>query len=111
MRANHLPVQALLLLGVRDPEWGERLVALVRWSPGLGDGDGDGALERMRALQALVADWLPAERPIAWHGCPDLALTAAGKWQRSRWQAWLQSLEAEQPRACDDQLVRDGNQQ
>ncbi|QBE70210.1 O-succinylbenzoic acid--CoA ligase [Synechococcus sp. WH 8101] len=110
VRANQLPVQALLLLGVRDPEWGERLVALVRWSPGSGD-SGDGAMERMRALQALVADWLPAERPIAWHGCPDLAPTAAGKWQRSRWQAWLQSLEAEQPRACDDQPVRDGNQQ
>lgn len=105
VRATQLPVQALLLLGVRDPEWGERLVALVRWSPGSGDGDGDGAMERLRALQAQVADWLPAERPIAWHSCPDLAPTAAGKWQRPRWQAWLQSLKAEQHLACDDQPV------
>ena len=105
VRANQLPVQALLLLAVRDPEWGERLVALVRWSPGSGDGDGDGAMERMRALQALVADWLPAERPIAWYSCPDLAPTAAGKWQRARWQAWLQSLEAGECRLSNDHPV------
>ena len=105
VRANQLPVQALLLLAVRDPEWGERLVALVRWSPGSGDGDGNGAMERMRALQALVADWLPAERPIAWYSCPDLAPTAAGKWQRARWQAWLQSLEAGECRLSNDHPV------
>ena len=26
-----LPLKAVLLLGVHDPEWGERLVVLVRW--------------------------------------------------------------------------------
>ena len=62
-------------------------------------------MERMRALQALVADWLPAERPIAWYSCPDLAPTAAGKWQRARWQAWLQSLEAGESRLSNDHPV------
>jgi O-succinylbenzoic acid--CoA ligase len=103
VRAARLPVQALLLLGVTDPEWGERLVVLVRWSPA----SGDGAIERMRALQALVADWLPAERPIAWHECADLAPTAAGKWERARWQAWLRSLEAGKIRPSNDHSLRD----
>ncbi len=79
---------AVLLLARPDPEWGERLVALVR--PG---GEGEGA-ELLGRLQAITASWPPAERPRSWHLCPSLAPTAAGKWERGRWQRWLDSLEA-----------------
>ncbi len=81
-------VEALLLLARPDPEWGEHLVALVRPRPG-----GDGAA-LLGTLRALTAAWPPAERPRHWHLCPSLAPTAAGKWQRGRWQRWLDSLEA-----------------
>ena len=86
-----LPVEALLLLPVDDPNWGQRLVALVRPSPG--------ALpwpELHTALEALCASWAPAERPWRWLLCSELAPTALGKWQRSRWRAWIGELEAVQ---------------
>lgn len=81
-------LDALLLLARPDPEWGEQLVALVRPRQ-----EGEGA-ELLGALQALTAAWPPAERPRSWHLCPSLAPTAAGKWERGRWQRWLDSLEA-----------------
>jgi o-succinylbenzoate---CoA ligase len=81
-------VEALLLLARPDPEWGERLVALVRPRR-----QAEGA-ELLGRLQAITAAWPPAERPRSWHLCPSLAPTAAGKWERGRWQRWLDSLEA-----------------
>jgi O-succinylbenzoic acid--CoA ligase len=83
-----LPLEALLLLGESDLEWGQRLVALVRARHGVSD------RELIDALQQQVASWPPAERPRRWLACPDLAPTATGKWQRGRWQAWMRSLEA-----------------
>ncbi|MBM5823518.1 MAG: AMP-binding protein [Cyanobacteria bacterium K_Offshore_surface_m2_011] len=79
-------VAALLLLARPDPEWGERLVALVRPRR-----QAEGA-ELLALLQAITAAWAPAERPRSWHLCPPLAPTAAGKWDRGRWQRWLDSL-------------------
>lgn len=99
-RSASLPLEAVLLLAVADREWGERLVALVRWRGA--EGNPELAARRLGELKALVSDWLPAERPIAWHGCDELEPTAAGKWERARWQAWLRSLEAEQIRPRDD---------
>ncbi|MBD2423969.1 AMP-binding protein [Cyanobium sp. FACHB-13342] len=90
-QAVELPVEALLLLAVDDLDWGQRLVALVRPSPG--------ALpwpELHTALEALCASWAPAERPWRWLLCPELAPTALGKWQRTRWRAWVGELEAVQ---------------
>ena len=83
-----LPLAAVLLLPESDPEWGQRLVALVR-------ADHASAAPRLiTALMQVVVPWSPAERPRRWLDCPALAPTAAGKWQRSHWQAWMQSLEA-----------------
>ena len=79
---------AVLLLARPDPEWGDRLVALVRPAR-----EGEGA-ELLGRLPAITAAWAPAERPRSWHLCPSLAPTAAGKWERGRWQRWLDSLEA-----------------
>jgi O-succinylbenzoic acid--CoA ligase len=90
-REAGLPVKAMLFLGVQDPEWGERLVALVRWR----DADhqaGAGEIV-LRRLQAMTEHWLPAERPQRWHHCPNLAPTSAGKWERARWLAWLKDSE------------------
>ena len=85
---RNLPLEAVLLLPEADSEWGERLVALVRAQAGMA------APALIPALQQLVGPWPPAERPRRWLHCPELAPTATGKWQRGRWQAWMQSLEA-----------------
>ncbi|WP_152669592.1 AMP-binding protein [Synechococcus sp. GFB01] len=97
--AEGLPLQAILLLPERDPEWGQRLVALVRPSAqALGEA---GALleELSRLCRALPA----AERPRRWRLCPELAPGSHGKWRRRHWQRWLASLEAGQsPQSHDD---------
>ena len=90
-REAGLPVKAMLFLGVQDPEWGERLVALVRWRDA-DDQAGAGEIV-LRRLQAMTEHWLPAERPQRWHHCPNLAPTIAGKWERARWLAWLKGSE------------------
>ena len=82
--AAALPLEAVLLLGLPDAEWGERLVALVRPGP-----EADAA-DLIRALEAITARWWPAERPRHWQLCPSLATTAAGKWERGRWRRWLE---------------------
>jgi O-succinylbenzoic acid--CoA ligase len=89
-QAAGLPVQALLLLPADDPEWGQRLVALVR-AEGMQPWP-----DLQRQLRQLCEPWAPAERPTRWLCCPELATTALGKWQRSRWQDWLDELEANQ---------------
>lgn len=82
--AAQLPLAELLLLPQTDALWGERLVALVR--------PHSGAVPEplMAALSALAAQLPPSQRPLRWCHCPDLERTAAGKWQRQRWRAWLQ---------------------
>jgi O-succinylbenzoic acid--CoA ligase len=78
-----LPLEAVLLLGQPEWEWGERLLALVRPQPGA-----DGAA-LIRALEEITATWRPADRPRRWRLCADLAPNAAGKWERSRWRRWF----------------------
>ena len=78
-----LPVAALLLVPQPDPEWGERLVALVR--PRAVE---EGELLLM-ALQDVALALPPAQRPRDWHLCAALEPNAMGKWERARWAAWL----------------------
>ena len=84
LQAASLPVSAVLLLAVDDPEWGQRLVALV--------GNTDAAV--LPRLEALTLSWSPAETPRRWVICPDLAPSALGKWQRQHWREWLERLDA-----------------
>jgi O-succinylbenzoic acid--CoA ligase len=78
-----LPLGALLLTAQPDPEWGQRLVALVRRQDGT---DGE---ELIVALRGLAADLPPAQRPRVWRLCPELEPGHLGKWERQRWQDWL----------------------
>ena len=83
--AAGLPLEAVLLLSEDDPEWGQRLVALVRpgrSAPGARD-------PLLAALEELVAGWPPAERPRRWLLCPELSPSPTGKWERDRWRTWL----------------------
>jgi O-succinylbenzoic acid--CoA ligase len=83
-----LPLEALLVLPEADPLWGERLVGLVR--PGAGPQAPQPWPTILGQLEALAGDFPPSQRPRRWLRCPELAVNAAGKWDRSRWQAWLQ---------------------
>lgn len=93
-RREALPLRWLLLLARDDPQWGQRLEALV--CPAVGAcGAGQEPLLLSR-LAGICAPWAPAERPHRWHLCPELAPSPLGKWQRGRWQAWLDRLEAQE---------------
>ena len=83
-QAVSVPVSAVLLLGVDDSEWGQRLVALV--------GSADAAV--LQRLMALTRSWSPAETPRRWVLCPALAPSVLGKWQRQRWLNWLERLDS-----------------
>lgn len=89
-QAAALPLAAVLLLAEEDPEWGQRLVGLVRPLEGAA-GAGGRLLEE---LALLTRAWLPAERPRRWLLCAELAPASHGKWQRRHWRRWLASLEA-----------------
>ena len=94
-QAAGLPLQALLLLPVQDPDWGQRLVALVR-AEVVPSGRETAWPDLQRQLRHLCEPWAPAERPTRWLCCPELAPSALGKWQRSRWRDWMDELEANQ---------------
>jgi O-succinylbenzoic acid--CoA ligase len=82
--AVKLPLEAVLLLGLPDAEWGERLVALVRPLAGADP------VAVISGLAAITAGWWPAERPRQWQLCPSLVSSAQGKWERARWRRWLE---------------------
>jgi o-succinylbenzoate---CoA ligase len=93
-RLQALPLRWVLLLARDDPEWGQRLEALVcPAADASGDQQGPQLLTR---LAGISATWAPAERPRRWHLCPGLAPSPLGKWERGRWRAWLDRLEAQQ---------------
>jgi O-succinylbenzoic acid--CoA ligase len=91
--AAGLPLCAVLLLAEDDPDWGQRLVALVLPAAGAAPAP------LLAALSGLVAAWPPAERPRRWLPCPDLAPSQAGKWERGHWRRWLQHLPTAPPPA------------
>jgi O-succinylbenzoic acid--CoA ligase len=83
-----LALAAALMLPQDDPEWGGRLVALVRFAPLPFDTFPDEGA-RLQALRTIAASWPAAERPLSWKLCPELAPTPCGKWELSHWQEWL----------------------
>ena len=85
--ADGCALAGVLFLPVDHPEWGQRLVALVRCREGCLATDQWHQVQS--CLEGLTRDWLPAERPARWLQCPDLDVTDAGKWERKRWQAWV----------------------
>ena len=75
-------LEALLVLGLPDSDWGERLVALVRPEAG------QALAPLLERLGQIAATLTPAQRPRRWLPCPDLAVNAQGKWDRGRWRRW-----------------------
>ena len=86
-----LELEAVLLLPMASEEWGQRLVGLVRCRDGWIESEGWASVQR--SMRLLTSNWLPAEQPIAWHPCAVLEPSSTGKWERGRWQRWLESRE------------------
>ena len=87
-----LPLEAVLLLPTDSEEWGQRLVALVRFRYGWIETEGWASVQG--SLREVTSGWLPAEQPMQWLECAELEPTLEGKWERVRWQSWLESQES-----------------
>ncbi len=83
-KTANIPLKLILFVPVKNKEWGERLVALIRWKK-----DGISYKEQLTKLQKHVKNWMPAERPLTWLECPELGYNAAGKLERSKWTTWV----------------------
>ena len=80
-----LPIQAMLLIGLSDVYWGEKLIGLVRFNDVLSEVEHK---EYLLNMNNRCLGLLPVERPKQWLHCPSLAVNASGKWERFCWAAW-----------------------
>ena len=69
-------VAALLVVGVPDAQWGDRLVGLVRPAAG---SDAEAVIAR---LQERAQRMPPSHRPKEWRHQPQLTTNKQGKWRR-----------------------------
>tara|TARA_Y100001968_G_scaffold297456_1_gene306447 strand:- start:42034 stop:43275 length:1242 start_codon:yes stop_codon:yes gene_type:complete len=84
-KAN-LPIEQILLTSIANEEWGERIVALVRFKEKYKYELLSSIIMKMKKL---VDTWPPAERPIAWYHCEKLKMNDFGKWEYQKWQEWI----------------------
>ncbi len=87
-----VPLESVMFLPVDNKEWGQRLIALVRWSKEI---DPKNHSIRTNQLKNIVNNWAPAERPCKWFWCPELSPNEAGKWDYSKWKKWVETNSSE----------------
>jgi len=80
-----IPIQSLLLIGLEDSNWGQKLVSLVRFSREISVVERIDLFSKMRNKCLELS---PPERPKLWLHCPSLEMNGAGKWEREYWAAW-----------------------
>ncbi|WP_269622249.1 AMP-binding protein [Prochlorococcus marinus] len=85
-----IPIDSLLLLPIKNMEWGERIVALVRFNAETINISHQPFLSK---LKNITNDWLPYEKPMNWFNCPELSRNKLGKWELQKWQAWVKAKE------------------
>ena len=88
-KSRRIPIKNLLFLSINENEWGQRLVGLVKWHGQLTKVEEE---ENFLELKKLVKVWLPAERPFTWYTCQELTKNTIDKWERLRWQNWLDQI-------------------
>ena len=81
---NQIPIKDILILGVSDQKWGQRLVALTRFK--------ENKINRHQIivlLTQLINDWQPSQKPVEWYDCPKLSRNLNEKWETHKWQNWV----------------------
>jgi len=72
-------VEALLVVGVQDTEWGQKLVGLLKPAA---DHDASAVVAQ---LKQRLQGHPPAQRVRSWLLCPRLGTNDQGKWERRHW--------------------------
>ena len=80
-----MPIQSLLLLGLEDSKWGQKLAGLVRFSREISDIE---CVNFFSKMSKKCLELPPPGRPRLWLHCPSLEMNGAGKWERECWAAW-----------------------
>ncbi len=83
---ENIPIDKILILPRKDEEWGERVVAILRFKS-----NKYSFAELQKKIKFLIDDWPPEDKPISWHECPELEENSTGKWERKKWIKWLDS--------------------
>ena len=81
---NQIPIKDILVLGVNDKKWGQRLVALTKFKE-----NGINRYPIISLLINLIADWQPSQKPMSWYDCPKLSRNNNKKWEITKWQEWV----------------------
>ena len=77
----------LVVVGVPDPEWGEKVIGIIRPRIGV---DGQTVIKRLSKEAVALT---PEERPKGWLICEELRTNKQGKWNRSHWsKAAIESI-------------------
>jgi len=81
---NQIPIKDILVLGVSDKKWGQRLVALTKFKE-----KGINKYQIISLLTDLIEDWQPSKKPLNWYDCPKLSRNINKKWELKKWQNWI----------------------
>jgi len=81
-----ISIENLLFLGVKDKEWGERLVVVAKIKT---TKESEIPSKVFLTLKEEISNWPPYEKPIAWYNCQNLKPNDLGKWDMKKWKAWI----------------------
>ncbi len=93
-RKKGIPIDIILLTPIHHEEWGERLIALVKFQTKESKLQQQAFLAR---LKDMVHKWSVHERPLDWYYCPELSTNKLGKWEIKQWQTWVKLKRANSP--------------
>ena len=81
---NQIPIKDILILGVSDKKWGERLVALIKFKE-----TKTNRYQIVSLLTQLIKNWETSKKPLNWYDCPKLSRNINKKWEINKWQNWI----------------------
>ena len=90
--SNTQGVQSLVVVGVPDQEWGERVLGIIKPE---NDTNGQTLIKRLSQAAAALT---PEERPKKWIIRRDLSRNQEGKWDRNHWRKLAVKSEIEENR-------------
>ena len=82
----HIGIKALILIPVKDREWGERYSLIINFDNKTSRLEAD---NKIIQLKGITNQWIPAERPLSWHACSNLVPNEIGKFNIVEWKKWL----------------------
>ena len=84
-----IPIEKVLFLPIKDSEWGERIIALIKWK---NDHEVSSHENKVLYIKELIKDWKPSEKPIDWRQLNELQFNKLGKYSKLELEALLSKI-------------------